>query len=200
MGKADHMEPPGSGSRTHHQRVCPWWCCFTFDNAFRRIFHDPERILGPYVKPGWTVLDVGPGMGYFTITLARLVGDTGKVIAADLQQKMLDGIARRALRAGVRQRVELLRSQPDRIGIDRQVDFCLVFWMAHEVPDLARFFAEIASSLKPDGLLLLAEPVLHVSRRSFDSTLGMAEDAGLTEAGGPDIFASHAALLKRPGC
>ncbi|MFC1971060.1 class I SAM-dependent methyltransferase [Chloroflexota bacterium] len=47
---------------------------------------------------GWTVLDVGPGMGYFTIPLAKLVGDTGKVIAADLQQKMLDGILKRIVR------------------------------------------------------------------------------------------------------
>jgi 2-polyprenyl-3-methyl-5-hydroxy-6-metoxy-1,4-benzoquinol methylase len=55
-------------------RVCPPWCCFTFDNVFRRLLQNPNRILKPYVKPGWTVLDVGPGMGYFTIPLAKWSG------------------------------------------------------------------------------------------------------------------------------
>ena len=87
--------------------VCPPWCCFTFDNAFRRLLQDPNRILRPYIKQGWTVLDIGPGMGYFTIPMARLVGDTGKIIAADLQQEMLDGVDHRAYKAGVQERIKL---------------------------------------------------------------------------------------------
>ena len=38
---------------------------------------------------GMTVLDVGCGMGFFSIGLAKLVGDKGCVIAADVQPKML---------------------------------------------------------------------------------------------------------------
>jgi cyclopropane fatty-acyl-phospholipid synthase-like methyltransferase len=38
-------------------------------------------MLGPYVKPGMTVLDVGCGMGFFSIGMARMVGDEGRVIA-----------------------------------------------------------------------------------------------------------------------
>ncbi len=49
------------------KHVCPWWLCRSFDNPLRRLFQDPERILRPHVKPGFTVIDVGPGMGYFTI-------------------------------------------------------------------------------------------------------------------------------------
>ena len=51
------------GVRDKH--VCPWWLCFTFDNFVRRIFQNPEKIAEPYVHEGDTVLDVGPGMGYF---------------------------------------------------------------------------------------------------------------------------------------
>ncbi|MBU4143260.1 hypothetical protein KJ590_04695, partial [Patescibacteria group bacterium] len=47
--------------------VCPWWLCYSFDNPLRRLFHDPERLLGPYVKTGMTAVDIGCGMGYFTI-------------------------------------------------------------------------------------------------------------------------------------
>ncbi len=50
-----------------NDRVCPWWICYTFDNPLRRLIHDPERLLEPYVKPGMTVVDIGCGMGYFTL-------------------------------------------------------------------------------------------------------------------------------------
>ena len=179
------------------QRVCPWWLCFTFDNIFRKLLQNPEPILKPYIMRGWTVLDVGPGMGYFTIPLAKLVGDTGKVIAADLQQKMLDGIYRRALRSGVQERIKLHQSTPDSIGIGEPIDFCLAFWMVHEVPDSTRFFGEISSKLKQDGLLLLVEPKLHVSKENFNKTLGIAKSAGLSTMDQPKIFLSYSALLKK---
>jgi len=52
-------------------RVCPWWLAYTFDNPFRRLFQNPDRILGNDAKPGHTVLDIGCGLGYFTLAMAR---------------------------------------------------------------------------------------------------------------------------------
>lgn len=40
----------------------------------RRLWHDPEVIVGPYVGAGMTVLEPGPGMGFFTLDMARRVG------------------------------------------------------------------------------------------------------------------------------
>ena len=81
--------------------VCPWWSVpFTIDPPFRRLVHDPQKIVGPYVKPGMTVMDVGCGVGWFSIPMARMVGDQGKVIAVDLQPQMLDMLRRRAEKAG----------------------------------------------------------------------------------------------------
>ncbi|MCX6013399.1 MAG: class I SAM-dependent methyltransferase [Chloroflexi bacterium] len=177
--------------------VCPWWLCFTFDNVLRRLLQNPERILKPYIEPGWTVLDVGPGMGYFTITLAKLVGDSGKVIAADLQKKMLDGVYQRALKADVQDRIKLHLSTPDKIFISEPIDFCLAFWMVHEVSDRAHFIGEIASALKQNGLLLLVEPRLHVSKKNFNETLKIAKSAGLSVVSQPAIFMSNSALLRK---
>jgi ubiquinone/menaquinone biosynthesis C-methylase UbiE len=185
------------GSTFEQQRVCPWWCCFTFDNIFRRLVQNPERILRSYVKPGWTALDVGPGMGYYTIPMAKLVGNSGKVIAADLQKQMLEGVHRRALKAEVQDRVRLHLSKPDKIGIEEPIDFCLAFWMVHEVPDRARFLGEIASALKPGGLFLLVEPRGHVSKESFAGTVQIAKNAGLSVVEEPKIFWSFSALLKK---
>lgn len=79
--------------------VCPWWGGYFIDNPLR-LLHNAEKILGPYVKPGMTVMDVGCGMGFFSIAMAQMVGDQGRVIAADLQEKMLDVLRRRAEKAG----------------------------------------------------------------------------------------------------
>ena len=84
--------------------ICPWWLCPTFDNPLRRLIQDPDRILAGLVQPGETALDIGCGMGYFSIPLARLVGPEGKVICVDLQEQMLAGVRRRAERAGVADR------------------------------------------------------------------------------------------------
>jgi len=181
--------------RNDHQCVCPWWLCFTFDNFFRRLVQNPQRILRPYIQPGWTVLDVGPGMGYFTIPLAGLVGGSGQVIAADLQKRMLDAIRRRATKAGVQDRIKLHQSSPQRIGINEPIDFCLAFWMVHEVPDRAGFLGEISACLKPGGLFLLVEPRLHVSSSSFNETLQIAKNSGLSVERQPEIFLSYSVLL-----
>ena len=123
--------------------VCPWWLAYTFDNRFRRFFHNPEQILGPYTAKGMTVLDVGCGMGFFSIGLARLVGDNGSVVAADLQPQMLKTLKKRAEKAGVSKIIRLHQSQTNQLGVATPVDFVLAFWMVHEVRDPKSFFSEI---------------------------------------------------------
>ncbi len=108
--------------------VCPWWSApFTISPFFRRWLHDPERIVGCYVRPGMTVLDVGCGVGWFSIPMARTVGDDGKVIAVDLQQQMLNMLRRRAAKAGVADRIELHKCGQDRLGLETEADFALLF-------------------------------------------------------------------------
>jgi len=177
------------------RHVCPWWVCFTFDNFIRRLFHNPENILAPYVHEGDTVLDVGPGMGYFSIPLARMVGDKGKVIAADVQAPMLSALERRAQKQGLEGRIVPHLCKTDSIGVRDPVDFALAFWMVHEVPDQSRFFHEMKDLLQPVGKFLLAEPVMHVSRRMFEETVKRAEEAGFMVTETPRIFMSRAAVL-----
>lgn len=175
--------------------VCPRWFCFTFDNGLRRLFQNPDRIIRPYVGEGDKVLDVGPGIGYFTIPMARRVGSGGRVIAADIQESMLRGIVRRAERAGVRGQIELYLSRSDEIYSGEPVDFILSFWMAHEVPRLDRFFRQLRAALKPAARFLLAEPKLHVSRTQFDGEIAAAQKAGLALLERPAISLSHGALF-----
>ncbi len=175
--------------------VCPWWLCFTFDNFIRKLFHHPEKILAPYVHEGETVLDVGPGMGYFSIPLARMVGDRGRVIAADVQAPMLGALRKRAKKAGLEGRLVTHLCEAGSIGVRDPIDFALAFWMVHEVPDQAEFFLEIKRLLKPEGKLLLAEPTIHVTRGMFEKTLKSAGEVGFTVTESPKIFMSRTALL-----
>ena len=180
------------------KHVCPWWFCFTFDNPLRRLFQNPKKILAPYVREGDTVIDIGPGMGYFTISLAELVGSSGRVVAVDVQQKMLDFLIARARRRGVAERIVPHLSSPESIGINEKADFVLAFWMLHEVPDQELFLREVRSVLKPQGLLLLAEPIMHVRRKKFLQTIQLAEEVGFLLKDTPRISLSFAAVFETP--
>lgn len=177
--------------------VCPWWLTYALDNRLRAMIHDRQAILSPYVGPGMTVLDVGCGMGFFSIGLARIVGGAGCVIAADLQQKSLDVLAQRARRAGVGERIRTHHAEPGRIGVEGPVDFALAFWALHEVPDRAGFLSQIHSCLRPGGSFLLVEPTIEVSEALFREELAQAREAGFRVAEEPRIRLSRAAVLQR---
>jgi len=177
----------------HH--VCPWWLAYTFDNPLRRLIHDPRKILSPFVKEGMTVIDIGCGMGYFTLGLADLVGDGGRVIAVDLQQQMLNIMLKRAQGKGLAHRIIPHCAEPAAINVTIPVDFALAFWMIHEVPDPALFLQEVAAILKPSAKLLYAEPAFHVPERRYNEILEVAEKTGLSIISPLSIHFSRAALL-----
>lgn len=176
--------------------ICPWWLAYTFDNPFRRIFHNPEKMLGSYVSKGMTVLDVGCGMGFFSIGLAGLVGATGCVIAADVQPKMLGVMQKRSEKAGVASIIRPHRSQPSNLGVDTPVDFILAFWMVHEISNLKSFFQQICVCLKTDGRILIVEPKFHVSAKRFQESMALAQASGLNFCDAPSIKFSRSAVLK----
>ena len=178
-------------------RVCPWWLVYTFDNPLRRFLHDPPALLAGLVREGMTVADIGCGRGYFSIAMARMVGDAGSVIAVDVQQKMLDMAMKRAQRTGVSQRIRPVLAAPDNIGIRGPVDFLLAFWMAHEVENAEQFFAQAFSALKSRGTMLVAEPKMHVNRRRFREIVQAARDAGFRDSEAPTVRLSRAVLLER---
>ena len=160
------------------QRVCPWWVGYLLISPLRRWFQNPEKILGQYAREGMTVLEIGPGMGFFTIPAAVLVGARGRVITVDVQDKMLKVLMRRAQKYGVAELIDARVCSPDDIGVADPIDVCLVINVAHEAPDVRALFGQIRSILKPDGKVLLVEPMHHVSEADFQVTLDQAAAAG----------------------
>jgi ubiquinone/menaquinone biosynthesis C-methylase UbiE len=182
-------------------RVCPWWLGYFLASPIRRwLGQDATEIVKPYIREGMTVLEPGPGMGFFTIALARLVGDTGRVIAVDLQPKMIAGLKRRALKAGVAGRVDARVTSAETMGladVEGKVDFTLAFAVVHEFPDAKHFFAEIARASKSGSEVLLAEPRGHVNDAKFEEELRYAAASGLQLSSRPKVARSHAALLEK---
>jgi len=182
-----------------YKHVCPWWIGYFLASPLRRLLVDPARILGPYVHAGATALDVGPGMGFYTLPLARLVGEGGRVVAVDLQERMLASLARRARRAGLAGRIETRLCRTDSLSIDDlegKVDFALVMYMAHEVPDKHGLFAQLSRALAPGGVILLAEPRGHVSEKAYAGTLDIARASGLEPSDGPRLSRGLTSLLR----
>lgn len=185
------------------QRVCPWWIGYLLVSPIRRWIeiHNPEEFLRPYIVPGMTVFEPGPGMGFFTLPMARLVGHTGRVIVADIQPRMLEVLRRRATRAGLLPRIETRLVATDSLGVAdlaATIDFVLAWAMVHELPSAERFFAEIAALLKPDALLLFAEPSGHVDEERFSGELKAANFAGFSGIQRVIVPRSSAAILRKP--
>jgi SAM-dependent methyltransferase len=146
-----------------------------------------------------TALDLGCGLGHFSLGMARLVGARGRVAAVDLQQGALDVVTRRAERAGLAGVLSTHRCEAGTLGELPRADFVLAFWMVHETPDVGAFFRQVAALLHPGGRLLFAEPPLHVSRGAFEEEVRLAQGAGLTLEARPRMALCRAALLRLDG-
>ena len=162
--------------------VCPWWMGYLLASPIRRWMQNPDTLLGPYIEPGMTILEPGPGMGFFTLPMAELAGPSGRVVAVDIQPKMLDQLRRRAAKAGLLPRVEARLAQPDSLGVtdlNGKVDLVAAVAVVHELPSAEAFFREAAAALKPQGTLLLVEPSGHVNSAKFAHEIELARRAGL---------------------
>ena len=177
--------------------VCSWWQAWGLDNPIRKLLQNPYKIVGRYIEEGQTVLDLGCGPGVFSLAMAEMVGETGKVVSVDIQEEMLQMLKRKSAQAGLGSRILVHKSQPNKIGISEKVDFALAFYMVHEVPNIESFLREVVMLLKPHGKLLIVEPMFHVSKSSFEEPIRVAQSVGLRPISWPKVFFSRAALLQQ---
>jgi ubiquinone/menaquinone biosynthesis C-methylase UbiE len=177
------------------QRICPVEIAGLLDNSFRKLIHNPYKLLNPYINKGMTVLDIGCGPGFFSIEIAKMLSDSGKVIAADLQEGMLERVKQKIKGTELDQSIVLHKCGENKIGITENVDFVLAFYMIHEVPDQNNLFRELKSILKSNGKIYIIEPKFHVSKKSFEEMINRIKDIGFEIVDRPKVFFSRTVLL-----
>jgi ubiquinone/menaquinone biosynthesis C-methylase UbiE len=136
----------------------PQFLANLIDNPFRRRIQPPRDMpLRHGIDPGMTVLEVGPGNGRYTIETARRVGSTGKVIAVDIEPKMIERVMQRARAEGVTQieaRVANVYDLPFEAGAFNAVYLITVI---SEIPEPERALREFYRVLSPAGTLAFSE-------------------------------------------
>ncbi len=119
---------------------------------------EPDRLVSSLRIPrGATVIDLGAGVGYFTWRLAERVGPSGKVLAVEIQQEMLDMLTANIQKRGIRNVETILSAQEESRLPAGVADLVLLVDVYHELAYPARTMGEVRRALKPDGRLVVVE-------------------------------------------
>ncbi|MBL8027372.1 MAG: class I SAM-dependent methyltransferase [Fibrobacteres bacterium] len=127
------------------------------DNPKRKSLLPPEKVLEIIgLKEGETFLDVGAGIGFFTLPASMIVGVNGKVFAVDIQSEMLDELGKR-IPANVNN-IELIQSDETSLGAFNELsDKAVLCLVLHEIDKQEPFLKEIHDRLKAGGTLTVVE-------------------------------------------
>jgi ubiquinone/menaquinone biosynthesis C-methylase UbiE len=109
------------------------------------------------VKPGDVVCDLGCGNGFYSLKIAKLVGERGRVIGVDIQREMLEFLKARAEAERINNIEPVLGTVTDPKLPAGSVDLVLLVDVYHEFSNPAEMLAAIRKSLKPAGRVALAE-------------------------------------------
>ena len=119
---------------------------------------NPRKLLKALdVKPGQTVCDLGCGNGFYTLRLAKLVSKHGRVLAVDIQPEMIALLKQRAREAGIHHIEPILGTPGDPKLPKGEVDLILLVDVYHEFSYPEQMLRAMRESLKPNGLIALAE-------------------------------------------
>jgi ubiquinone/menaquinone biosynthesis C-methylase UbiE len=139
-----------------HPSACPYGQRFWVEAPHPFITRERLReALQP--RAGETMLEVGPGTGYYTLPVATWLTPGGILHALDVQQQMLDHTMRRARDEGIENIVPQLGDARRLPYEDKAFDGALLVTVLGEVPDQDAALRELRRVLKPDGRLVVGE-------------------------------------------
>ena len=182
-------------NQSNKQTICPVEKAGLLDNFFRRWIQNPDKILANRISGNSTVVDLGCGPGFFTVEIAKRLGNSGKVIAVDVQQTMLDILKNKIKNTPYEPKIILHKAGLESLNLTEKADFILAFYVVHEInrPD---FYAELKSILKPSGRLFIVEPGFHVTRQVYNKMIEELVREGFQIVEHPKIFFSRAVVLE----
>jgi SAM-dependent methyltransferase len=166
-------------ARFGHSAPCPASLDWLVDNPIRRWYMQPvlDRVG---IRPSECVLELGPGPGLFTVEAARRVGPEGRLIAVDIQPKMIAQVEKRVREAGLTN-VETHAADAYHLPLENEsVDRASLVTVLPEIPDQSRALAELHRVIKPGGLLSITEEFMDPDYPFAFETIRRVETAGFS--------------------
>jgi len=128
------------------------------DNPQRRKMLPPERVLRLVgINKGSKIADVGCGIGYFTIPMAKVVGDEGHIYGIDISPEMIEEAGKRVMAEGLKN-VELITSAENGFMLESgSVDMVFTSTVFHELDKPDMFLDECKRILNRDGVMVIID-------------------------------------------
>ena len=123
-----------------------------FDDPSRDAWQKPDEILQAlHVRAGMTIADLGAGTGYFSVRLAKAVGASGRVLAIDVEPKLVAYIQERATRESLPQITAVLAAPNDPKLPPASVSLVLIVDTWHHIDDRLTYLGTLARGIAPGG-------------------------------------------------
>lgn len=165
--------------RYFHKFPIPEFLANAIDNPFRRKIQPPaETALRHGIQPGMRVLEVGPGNGTYTVEAARAVGETGKLVTVDIEEKMIQRVARKITGEGITNIEARVANVYDLPYEDQFFYLIYMITVINEISDQEKAFSEFFRVLSPAGTLVFSELLLDPDYPLVGTLVRRAEKAG----------------------
>ena len=151
-------QAPRSHEEMHHLHQDTKAYIAMLEDPNRDEYQKPHEVLMALdLKPGETIADIGSGSGYFTLRFAAHVGDTGRVLAVDIDPDMIRHLNRRIRDAGVRNVQTILAEPDDPLLAEASVDRFIIVDTWHHVEKQVEYLALMKKMLKPGGQIVMID-------------------------------------------
>jgi ubiquinone/menaquinone biosynthesis C-methylase UbiE len=163
---------------------CPWWLVPLLENPYFQVVAGAELLMDRGgIGPGMSVLDAGCGPGRMTVPISRRVGDAGRVVAFDLQPRMLRRLQRRIADHGLANVETVLGKLGEGRLPAAAFDVVVLVTVLGEIPDKAGALAEIRDALRAGGVLSITEVLPDPHYQWLARVRALAAASGMHEQG-----------------
>jgi len=154
------------------------------EHPLRPLIHPVRSTLEKFrFKPGDTVLELGPGIGYFTVEACRMVGPEGRLLCLDIQPPMIGALRGRLDERNVTNAHPMLADALSLPLADDSVDAAFLVTVLGEIPDRPQAMAELRRVLRPGGVLSISESLGDPDYQLEDSVRDLCRATGFDVLG-----------------
>ncbi len=157
----------------------PYFMIHFIDNPFRRMIQPPHKMPGRMgITPGMHVLEIGPGSGTYTLATAKAVGAGGRIVAIDIEARVVEYLKRRIAELDVAN-LEVQQGDAQKLEFETaSFDAVYALTVYGEIPDRRKALAAFRRVLKPGGLLAISEILLDPDSQPRKRVIAECEAAG----------------------